>query len=169
MTCVHHDVGNTANGKIPLTKDHRAELQCFLCCKPEQKHQSSASLAFVQGIHRWPVNSRHKGPVTWKMFPFDDVIMCTKTMPVNQSHIAGVWKIYLRIYYDENILPCYEKESIHRYVWNMNMRVILFRQNDFCVTTIIQSYFLKRKLDMNYGSRLGRTLRVYMDYTIACR
>ena len=43
---------------------------------PDQsKHQSSVSLAFVRGIHRWPVNSPHKGPVTRKMFPFDDVIM----------------------------------------------------------------------------------------------
>ena len=41
----------------------------------ERKHQSSASLAFVWGIHRWPVNSPHNGPVTQKMFPFDDVIM----------------------------------------------------------------------------------------------
>ena len=41
----------------------------------ERKHQSSASLAFVQGIHRWPVNSPHKWPVTRKTFPFDDVIM----------------------------------------------------------------------------------------------
>ena len=30
---------------------------------------------FVRGIHRWPVNSRHKGPVTRKTFPFDYVIM----------------------------------------------------------------------------------------------
>ena len=41
----------------------------------QRKHQSTTSLAFVQGIHRWPVNSPHKGPVTRKMFPFDDVIM----------------------------------------------------------------------------------------------
>ena len=41
----------------------------------QRKHQSSASLAFVWGIHRWPVNSPHKGPVTRNMFPFDDVIM----------------------------------------------------------------------------------------------
>ena len=41
----------------------------------QRKHQSSASLAFVWGIHRSPVNSPHKGPVTQKMFPFDDVIM----------------------------------------------------------------------------------------------
>ena len=41
----------------------------------QRKHQSSASLAFVWGIHRGPVNSPHKGPVMRKMFPFDDVIM----------------------------------------------------------------------------------------------
>ena len=34
------------------------------------KHQSSASLAFVRGIHRWPVNSPHKWPVTRNMFHF---------------------------------------------------------------------------------------------------
>ena len=44
----------------------------------QRKHQSSASLAFVRGIHRWPVNFPHKRPVTRKMFPFDDVIMCRK-------------------------------------------------------------------------------------------
>ena len=41
----------------------------------QRTHQSSASLAFVRGIHRWPVNSPHKGPVTRKMFLFDDVII----------------------------------------------------------------------------------------------
>ena len=41
----------------------------------QRKHQSSVWLAFVRGIHRWPVNSPHKRPVTRKMFPFDDVIM----------------------------------------------------------------------------------------------
>ena len=41
----------------------------------QRKYQSPASLAFVRGIHRGPVNSPHKWPVTRKMFPFDDVIM----------------------------------------------------------------------------------------------
>ena len=41
----------------------------------QRKYQSFASLAFVRGIHRWPVNSPHKWPVTQKMLPFDDVIM----------------------------------------------------------------------------------------------
>ena len=50
---------------------------CSTVCSgvDQRKHQSSESLAFVRGIHRWPVNSPHKGPVTRKMFPFDDVIM----------------------------------------------------------------------------------------------
>ena len=43
----------------------------------QRKHQSSASLAFVRVIHRGPVNSPHKWPVTRKMFPFHDVIMLT--------------------------------------------------------------------------------------------
>ena len=41
----------------------------------QRKQQSSASLAFVRGIHRWPLNSPHKRPVTRKTFPFDDVIL----------------------------------------------------------------------------------------------
>ena len=41
----------------------------------QRKYQSPASLAFVRGIHRGPVNSPHKWPVTRKMFPFHDVIM----------------------------------------------------------------------------------------------
>ena len=41
----------------------------------ERKHQSYGSLAFVRGIHQWPVNSPQKGPETRKMFPFDDVFV----------------------------------------------------------------------------------------------
>ena len=41
----------------------------------QRKRQSSASLAFVRGIHRGPVSSPHKWPVMRKIFPFYDVIM----------------------------------------------------------------------------------------------
>ena len=34
----------------------------------QRKHQSPAPLAFVSGIHRWPVNSPHKEPVTRNIF-----------------------------------------------------------------------------------------------------
>ena len=46
----------------------------------QRKHQSSASLAFVTGIHRWPVNSPHKGPVRRKRFPFHGVIMSSHSI-----------------------------------------------------------------------------------------
>ena len=52
----------------------------------QRKHQSSASLAFVRGIHRWPVNSPHKRPVTRKKFPFDDVIMWRNHTSVQTTH-----------------------------------------------------------------------------------
>ena len=49
----------------------------------QRKYQSSASLAFVRGINMWPVNSPHKGSVTRKMFPFDDVIMIMPGNPLS--------------------------------------------------------------------------------------
>ena len=46
-----------------------------------RKHHSSASLVFVRGIHRRPVNFPHKRPVTLKLFPFDDIIMVQPIIP----------------------------------------------------------------------------------------
>ena len=46
----------------------------------QRKHQSSASLAFVRGIHR--------GPVTRKMFPFDDVFMFGVSLSVVNSQLS---------------------------------------------------------------------------------
>ena len=58
----------------------------------QRKHQSSASLAFVRGIHRGPVNSPHKGPVTRKMFPFDDVIMTyTENRQSSRCQLCRCW------------------------------------------------------------------------------
>ena len=50
---------------------------CSVVCSgaDQRKHRSFAWLVFLRGIHRSPVDSPHKGPVTRKMFPFDDVIM----------------------------------------------------------------------------------------------
>ena len=52
----------------------------------QRKHQSSTLLAFVRGIHRSPVISPHKGPVTRKVFPFDDVIMSDSPHMSYHSH-----------------------------------------------------------------------------------
>ena len=56
----------------------------------QRKHQSSALLAFVRGIHQGPVNSPHKWPVTRKMFPFDDVIMRQFTHKEIKNFIVSI-------------------------------------------------------------------------------
>ena len=66
---LHNERGSVSNHRP------RECLLSRLIRRRSRKYQSSASLAFVRGIHRRPVNSLHKGPATWKMFPFDNVIM----------------------------------------------------------------------------------------------
>ena len=58
-------------------------IVCSTVCSDtdQRKHQSPAPLTFVKGMHQWPVNSPHKGPVTQKMLPFDDVIMLMPSKP----------------------------------------------------------------------------------------
>ena len=57
----------------------------------QRKHQNSASLALVWGIHRWPVNCPHKWPVTRKMFQFDDVIIYVTDAP-DVTFILGMFE-----------------------------------------------------------------------------
>ena len=65
-----------------------------------KNHQSSASLAFVIRIHRWPVNSPHKGPASnAEMFPFwwrhhewaQNVLISRKSrITTNMSHFDRI-------------------------------------------------------------------------------
>ena len=59
-----------------VSKITSVSIVCTTVCSgaDQIKHKSSASMAFVSGIHRWPVTSLHKGPVMQKMFPFDDIM-----------------------------------------------------------------------------------------------
>ena len=72
----------------------------------QRKHKSSASLAFVRGIHRRPVNSPHKWPVTRKMFPFDDIIM-------NWWYCHALYKIWKWL---DNCNECYGQTGC-REIW----------------------------------------------------
>ena len=73
------------------------------------KHQSSASLAFVQGIHRGPVNSPHKWPVTRKMFPFDDVIMHFKNFGIPHHYTKWISREFISsklVLFSPRDMPC---------------------------------------------------------------
>ena len=64
----------------------------------QRKHLSSASLAFVWGIHRWRLNSPHKGPVTRKILPFDDVTN-------NQNSLAMTHEVHSEFGCGEFLAP----------------------------------------------------------------
>ena len=76
----------------------------------QRKHQNSTSLAFVRGIHLWPVNSSHKGPVTQKIFSFDDVIM-----------IISRDDRWARVFYRMQEL----RWNMIRTIWQLNARLML--------------------------------------------
>ena len=70
----------------------------------QRKHQSSASLALLRGIHRGPVNSPHKWPVTRKMLPFEDVIMSWEDSGMYQVEESNAFvRILENLYYQITI------------------------------------------------------------------
>ena len=84
-----------------------------------RKHQSSVSLAFVWGNSPGPVNSPHKGPVTRKMFPFDDVRWCQ--VPTDVA--CGVFR--------------YHQPILFRYQWTRNLKFqfihMVLKLNEMCL------------------------------------
>ena len=98
--CSHHDVADGLvhtlqwchNGHDGISNHQPHDCLLNLLFRHRSKeHQSSVSLAFVRGIHQWPVNSPHKGPVTRNMFSLDDIIMI-RSSPVwcSQSFLGFI-------------------------------------------------------------------------------
>ena len=106
----------------------------------KRKHQSSASLAFVQGIHRSSVNSPHKGPVTRKMFPYD-VIMRISTCVCDWNETTVVcfeFIVIFRFWFYKHIkLEFVWKNSYLRYT---KVRDIMRHTNRLCPFNI-QEHF----------------------------
>ena len=78
---------------ITMTSTTGVSIACSAICSDadKRKHQISTSLDFVRENHRWPVDSHHKGPVTLKRFPFDDVIK----LVVNRVNVHAVLVCFL--------------------------------------------------------------------------
>ena len=70
-------------------------LLSYLFRRRSKKTSKLRVMAFLREIHQWPVNSPHKGPVTRKKFPFDDVIIHMTTVVLN-LHIVVLEEIHLR-------------------------------------------------------------------------
>ena len=111
--------------KVIKSPASRLFTQPFIQDADQRKHQSSASLAFVWGIHRWPVNFPHKGPVTRKMFPFDDVITSSTFLGRHLSADVVSLCIYVRIAVTAVGGKHFTAHVLHRPFSNFVMRTLL--------------------------------------------
>ena len=107
----------------------------------ERKYQSFATLAFLRKIRRVPVVSPHKGPVTWKMFPFDDDIMTFEWFLLyKKNHMT--WEVYHHNSYEGNTALYTENTEndlcFWRYLPHCNLK-------DMCDMRHIFSPFLRAR------------------------
>ena len=97
----------------------------------QRKHQSSASLAFVRGIHRWPVNSPQKWPVKRKIFPFDDVIISD---------------MYVQIIYLDNYIIC----IMQVYIYIISFRLIIISHHHITSQYLVATHILSWNSNQTY-------------------
>ena len=113
----------------------------------QSKHQSSASLAFVWGIHRGPVNSPHKWPVTRKMFPFDDVIM------FRHLNITPMW------------CRCYDEPT---HLFTPTMELMLKQDTSSLLGVALLAIFFKSLLSVGYYHYLW-FLKALIGWPVCCQ
>ena len=121
------------------------------------KHQSSASLAFVREIHRWPLNSPHKGPVTQKMFPFDDVIM---------KHKEPYACAYHSIIVTYQLNPCHKmiaQSDDYFILWALYVKKYLVICQTNCNICYLELMILSVQFSFKCG-KLSSTYHSYLEY-----
>ena len=98
----HSDVTMSAMG----SQITGVSIVCAAVCSGtgQRKYQSSASPAFFMGIYRWQVDSPHKGPVTRKMFPLDDVIIIHQYKNTTKYEPCAYFGDVLCIHCDDVVL-----------------------------------------------------------------
>ena len=136
--------------------------QAFIQGPDQRKHQSSASLAFVRGIHRWPVNSPRKGPVTRKIFTFYDVIMSHGYEITNALHSKQ------RNWYIPVTNPCNMSHAISSPLCRYNMILVAVQtrhlRNVFVSRVYYPVQFILQNCQKNilwYRKTLYRWVQIY--------
>ena len=114
----------------------------------KRKHQSSASLAFVRGIHRWLVDSLHKGFVTliffhlWRHHEYDDckvyvwcsISPCIFVIIVPYQKVALYWTVlyiaWMWAIKAISLVPLFSQLwkhwlpiEYHVYIWHVSLQV----------------------------------------------
>ena len=95
---------------------------------------------FCVGNSPGPVNSPHKGPVTQKMFPFDDVIM--KWCWIHAVHIKDQNMGYIKWYYILHplLICCVQNYIAAIYSLHMFMLIVIFlcRMFPTCMLMVVK-------------------------------
>ena len=135
------------NGRdgVPNHQPHDCLLNRLFGCRSKKTPKLRVT-GLCAGIHRWPVNSPHKGPVTRKLFPFDGVIMSTS----NETSVSAMSCQYHQWYRNTNndisistlACQCQQRYSLSNYrycqLWPTKVNIVVFLQNNvFFVPTII--------------------------------
>ena len=109
-----------------------------------RKHQSIASLACVRGIHRWPVISPHKWPVTRKMFPFDDVIIYQTSIYQGIGYGVGCIPLVIR-----------REMTARSWIWNVTGvgRDYRYKGGHKVRVRTLRPFYLTQRMNMLLNSR----------------
>ena len=123
-------------------------IVCSTVCSSadQRKHESSASLALVRGIHRPP----HKRPVTRKMFPLDDVItistMCDTMHSKPIATYAGMIQsrpVITRSFFHQNIVHTLSFVKSARGCFNIKTLSYQYKDSNYTDKTVTSpAYFL---------------------------
>ena len=110
--------------------------------RTSKEHQSSASLAVVRGIHSWPVNSPHKGPVTRKVFPFDDVII---EWSDNFPNKTSMWLLVAFSCYEFIPLVWHHTiKTIKIFIYTSSLHVVImaYGHDQYCRVMTVHSFLI---------------------------
>ena len=130
----------------------------------QRKHQSSASLAFVRGIHRWLVNSPHKGQWRAKCF---HLMMSTWKSQFDLFAIggAGVTKPLFAIPFFPGFTKLLERLSSIGY----HVRTPLGKSNDtFSLGMDINELMSGRGAELIIKKQLNRCLELSLPVCETC-
>ena len=117
------------------------------------KHQSSASLAFVRGIHRWPVISPHKWPVTRK-----------KVSIWWRHHVSAMASDQLSMQAARLIMPSLLASPCHQQSWYWQYRIYspLDKMAAISQTTFLSVFSWMEMLEFRLKFRWNLFLRVHL-------
>ena len=137
-------------------------IVCSTICSgtDRRKHQNSVSLAFVREIRRWPMHSRHIGPVMRKMFPLDFIMMTTPIVSYITRHLSclalpAMDMISAPSPGQESPLKTNHRKNKHVYIWIRIYKKVICLSHNLKTAETHKSLHLHHLLTFVGNVRMG--------------